>query len=163
MHSFDRLTILISALFFFYLLLKVGLLQCITRSLCKMTWAGCGAYCHAMKDISSFIWFEVKNAKRVRRGRRRPYLDLEKGSSTPHKHEPYENSGSIRERLSFKHRRSNIGGRRQSLHSVMHVSKKRSYSGSHHIRLRRKELSMHRMRSGRLRNARGHRMRHFGY
>lgn len=37
--------------------------------------------------------------------RRQPYLDLEKGSSTTHKHEHYENYGSIREQLSSKHRR----------------------------------------------------------
>ncbi|XP_020598378.1 uncharacterized protein LOC110037966 [Phalaenopsis equestris] len=56
-------------LLFFYLLFKVGIIQCIGRSVCKVSWAACEAYWTAMEEVVFFLWHKLKNTKRVYRRR----------------------------------------------------------------------------------------------
>ncbi|KAL5825728.1 hypothetical protein ACOSQ3_021791 [Xanthoceras sorbifolium] len=66
-------------LLFCYLLFKVGICQCIGRSLCKMYWAACKTYWYAVEDITCFLWHKIKNTKRRNRRRIR---DVESGYSS---------------------------------------------------------------------------------
>lgn len=68
---------------FLYLLFKLGICQCIARSLCKICCAGCEAYWFALEDMSCFLWHKLKNTKRVNRRRYRPrFQDIEAGCSS---------------------------------------------------------------------------------
>ncbi|XP_050224708.1 uncharacterized protein LOC126674315 isoform X2 [Mercurialis annua] len=67
-------------LLFFYLLFKVGICQCIGRTICKMCWALCETYWCGLEYMTCFLWHKLKNIKRVRRRRR--FLDIEKGYSS---------------------------------------------------------------------------------
>ncbi|KAL5700426.1 hypothetical protein ACHQM5_025869 [Ranunculus cassubicifolius] len=69
-------------LLFLYLLFKLGLVQCIIKSMCKMGWAACETYWFAMEDMTCFLWHKLKNTKRVnrcRRRRQRRFRDVEEG------------------------------------------------------------------------------------
>ncbi|CAA7399107.1 unnamed protein product [Spirodela intermedia] len=72
-------------LFFIYLLFKVGIVQCIGKNLCKMSWAACETYWSALGGITCFLWHKLKDTKRVyhrRRRRRRRLHDVEDGYSS---------------------------------------------------------------------------------
>ncbi|CAA6662697.1 unnamed protein product [Spirodela intermedia] len=51
-------------LFFIYLLFKVGIVQCIGKNLCKMSWAACETYWSALGGITCFLWHKLKDTKR---------------------------------------------------------------------------------------------------
>ncbi|XP_030515408.2 uncharacterized protein LOC115729104 [Rhodamnia argentea] len=68
------------ALLFLYLLFKLGICQCIGRSLCNMCWAACETYWHALAHICCFGWYKITSTKRVYRGRHR-FRDFEAGHS----------------------------------------------------------------------------------
>lgn len=142
------------SLLFFYLLFKVGIIQCVGRSLCKMTWAACETYWTALIEISSFLWYKLKNTKRVHRRR---FVDMEKGFSTSDDYD-LDDYGSVRvarRRRSVRERRKDRI--RRSLYPTGHSSKRmhRSRSGSrHHVRLKTREVSVHVKGSGRIRNSR---------
>lgn len=71
-----------SALLFFYILFKLGLCQCIGKSLCRMCWGACEMYWFALEDITCFLWHKLLNTKRVNRRRRRHrrrFRDIERG------------------------------------------------------------------------------------
>ncbi|KAM7276210.1 hypothetical protein ACFE04_018076 [Oxalis oulophora] len=67
-------------LMFCYLLFKIGICQCIVKSICKMCWAGCMTYWYALEDITCCLWYKLKNTKRV--NRRRRFKDIERGYSS---------------------------------------------------------------------------------
>ncbi|KAH0452471.1 hypothetical protein IEQ34_019770 [Dendrobium chrysotoxum] len=129
-------------LLFFYLLFKVGIIQCIGRSFCKMTWAACEAYWTALEDISCFFWHKLKDTKRVYRGR---FEDMEEEFSTTDT-DPSEDYESIR----VTNRRKSVRDKRKdrlrrSLYPKSHSSlKRRQRSGlRHHVRLKTHEVSVH--------------------
>ncbi|EEF48707.1 uncharacterized protein LOC8259945 isoform X2 [Ricinus communis] len=66
-------------LLFLYLLFKIGIWQCIGRSLCKMCWAACESYWSGLEYMSCFLWHKLKNTKRGHRRRRRGCGDIERG------------------------------------------------------------------------------------
>ncbi|KAL3753376.1 hypothetical protein ACJRO7_000726 [Eucalyptus globulus] len=68
------------ALLFLYLLFKLGICQCIGRSLCNMCWLACETYWRALGHICCFMWYKISSTKRVYRGRRR-FRDFEAGHS----------------------------------------------------------------------------------
>lgn len=68
-----------SALIFLYLLFKVGICQCIGRSLIKICWGSCQAYWFALEDMTCFLWYKLKNVERVNRRRRRRFQGVEVG------------------------------------------------------------------------------------
>ncbi|XP_077249618.1 uncharacterized protein LOC143889324 isoform X2 [Tasmannia lanceolata] len=142
-------------LLFIYLLFKVGIIQCIGRSLCKMTWAACQAYWFALEDISCFLWHKLKNVKRV--NRRRHFRDVEEGySSSEDDDRSLESYGSLR---AFRRQRSVRERRkdriRRSLYPVRHRSMGRYKSGDHHhLKLRTSEVMVHFKDSSGARNSR---------
>ncbi|KAL2461943.1 hypothetical protein Adt_45363 [Abeliophyllum distichum] len=67
-------------LIYLYLLFKLGICQCIGRSLFKMCWGSCQTYWFALEDITCFLWHKLKNVERVNRHRRRHiFRDVEVG------------------------------------------------------------------------------------
>ncbi|KAL6335537.1 hypothetical protein AAG906_030665 [Vitis piasezkii] len=87
---------------------KLGIFQCIGRSLCKMCYAACETYWHALKYITCFLWYKLKNTKRVNRRRRRErFKDFELGhysSDTSESSNNYQSLSFSRKRKSFKMR-----------------------------------------------------------
>lgn len=147
-----------SALMFVYLLFKVGIIQCIGRSLCKMTWAAFKAYWFALRDMSCFLWHKLKNTKRVYRRR---FRDVEAGYDSSEDDSYWEGYGSLslaRKRRSVRERRKDQ--MRRSLNPVRDGSKGRYRSHSHHhVRLKTSEVSVRLRDSGANRNSRGLRTR----
>lgn len=135
-------------LLFFYLLFQVGIIQCIGRSLCKMTWAGCETYWTAFEEISCFLWHKLKNTKRVYRHR---FEDMEEAFSSSDDYDSSEESVRItRRRRSLRDRRKD---------RIRRSLKRRRYaSGSHHhVRLKTREVSVRVKGSGRISKSRSHR------
>ncbi|KAJ7952082.1 Protein HAPLESS 2 [Quillaja saponaria] len=138
-------------LLFVYLLFKVGICQCILRSLCKMCCAACEAYWFALENITCFLWHKLKNTKRV--NRRHCYRDVELGYSSSDESGFPGNYGH----LHFSRKRKSFRGRRKD---TFYPSSKhgRHVGCSHrhrHGRLKSRELSVHVSGgSRRLRNSR---------
>ncbi|KAL5983115.1 hypothetical protein ACLOJK_017196 [Asimina triloba] len=95
------------------LLMILGLCY-IRKSLCKVAWAACKTYWHALEDVSCFLWYKLKNTKRVYRGRHRHLLDVEEGYT-------YTSRRASRERRSVTEGRKDR--MRRSLHPSRHRSK----------------------------------------
>lgn len=104
----------VSALLFIYLLFKLGICQCIGRSLCKMCWVSCEVCRSSLEYIITNLWYRIINTKRVYRGRRR-FRDVELGynssSSTDddnennYYHHHYSQAGRKREWMRGRRRR----------------------------------------------------------
>lgn len=62
---------LFSVLMFITLLFKLGICQCVVKSICKMSCAACAAYWFAIGEMVSCLWHSLTNVKRVRRRRKR--------------------------------------------------------------------------------------------
>lgn len=56
---------------FITLLFKLGICQCVVKSICKMSCAACAAYCFAIGEMVSCLWHSLTNIKRVRHRRKR--------------------------------------------------------------------------------------------
>lgn len=129
-------------LLFLYLLFKVGLIQCIGRSLCKMAWAACETYWLSLEGISCFLWHKLKNTKRVYHRR---FQDLEEGCSSrddDRSSGSYVNLSIVGKGRSVRERRKDQ--MRRSLYPVRHASKGRHTAHSHHrARWKSSEVSVH--------------------
>ncbi|KAL4186097.1 hypothetical protein AMTRI_Chr09g32070 [Amborella trichopoda] len=55
---------------FLILLCRLGVFGFLARSLGKMARAFCGTYFFAIRDICGFLWYKLKNTKRINRRRR---------------------------------------------------------------------------------------------
>ncbi|XP_007023636.2 PREDICTED: uncharacterized protein LOC18595564 [Theobroma cacao] len=134
-------------LMFLYLLLKLGICQCIIRSLCKICWAGCETYWFALEDATCFLWHKLKNTKRVNRyHRRRRFQDIEVGISSSSDNDYSDNYHHHHHHLSFS-KRKNTERDRHRLHS--------NHPHHHHVKLKTSEVSVHlRASSRRLRSSR---------
>lgn len=135
----------VSALLFFYLFFKLGICQCIGRSLCKMCCAACEACCFAIGDITCYLWHKLINTKRVYRGRRRRqrFRDVELGYSSTDESDPswnYRHDQVVRETKSLRKRGSDH----------LHLSR-RHHGGVHnrHRHLARMKGSSRRLGSSR--------------
>lgn len=127
---------LLSALLFFYILFKVGICQCIGRSLCRMCCAACEAYWFALEDITCFLWHKLKNTKRINRRRRCHFQDIEQAYSSSD-----ENSFSDNyHHLNFN-RRCNVSRRRKGF--VITSSGHNSHGHHHHVRLKNREVGVY--------------------
>ncbi|XP_075666083.1 uncharacterized protein LOC142635921 [Castanea sativa] len=72
-------------LLFFYLLFKLGICQCIGRSLCKMCWAACETYWFALEDITyNYHHLKVSRKRKSVRKRRKDRLRGSLYPSTRH-------------------------------------------------------------------------------
>lgn len=136
-------------LLFFYLLFKVGMLQCIGRSLCKMCWAACETYFFALEDITCFLWHKLKNTKRVYRGqkrlRRRRYPEIAGSSSSDVSTSLEDGSQSL-----------SVGRKRKSDREGRNYQN--CLSHHQHVRLKTRDVSVH--VKGRSQGARNSRRQH---
>lgn len=132
-----------SVLLFCYLLFKVGICQCIVRSLCKMCWAACETYWYALEDITCFLWHKLLNTKR--RNRRRRIRDAEWGYS----------SSSDGNDFSGYHRHLSSRRKRYMERNDWYGHDSHCGSRHHHVKLKTRQASFH-LRGGsrRLRNSR---------
>ncbi|KAJ8467903.1 hypothetical protein OPV22_030455 [Ensete ventricosum] len=131
-------------LLFIYLLFKVGILQCVCRSICKMSWAACKTYLTALKEITCFLWHKLKNTKRTYRRR---FENVEEGyyssSEYDSSSEDYlDHHRGVRRRSVRERRKEHI---RRSLYPTRQSSKGRGCArGSRrHVRLKTREVSVH--------------------
>ncbi|CAL9146557.1 unnamed protein product [Musa hybrid cultivar] len=137
---------------FIYLLFKVGILQCVCRSICKMSWAACKTYWTALKEITCFLWHKLKNTKRTYRRR---FENVEEGYSSSEydsSSEDYlDHHRGVRRRSVRERRKEHI---LRSLYPTRQSSKGRGYArGSRrHVRLKTREVSVH-VKPGRSRNS----------
>ncbi|KAB1218232.1 hypothetical protein CJ030_MR3G026112 [Morella rubra] len=144
-------------LLFFYLLFKVGICQCIGKSLCKMCWAACEAYWFALEDITCFLWHKLKNTKRINRRRRRHFQDVEQVYSSSDESDFPDDYGPFnvnRKRKSVTERQnhwlrsslhtSNRHSSRSHRHHPVHVK-----GGSHGLRSSR-QLQLSKVRNARI-------------
>ncbi|KAK1325879.1 hypothetical protein QJS10_CPA01g00068 [Acorus calamus] len=130
---------------FFYLLFKVGVLQCVGRSVCKMTWAACNAYWNALEDMSCFLWHKIRNTKRVYHRHVQGIEDGFSSSTDDVSSESFNRPRYVRrQRRSVRERRKEQ--MRRSLYPMRLRSKSsRRMGGSshHHVRLKTSEVSVH--------------------
>ncbi|XP_041014314.1 uncharacterized protein LOC121257387 [Juglans microcarpa x Juglans regia] len=129
-------------LLFCYLLFKVGICQCIGRSLCKMCWAACETYWFALEDITCFLCHRLKNTKRINRWRRHRFQDIELGYSSSDESDLSDNYLHLdvsRKRRSVRERR------KDRLRSSLYPSRRHSSRSHHihHVRLKSREPSIH--------------------
>ncbi|KAG6510475.1 hypothetical protein ZIOFF_028499 [Zingiber officinale] len=123
-------------LLFIYLLFKVGMIQCLCRSLCKMTWVACASYCTALKEMASFLWHKLKNTKRVYRYQ---FSNMEESFSSSD-YDSSEDRRTRRRRLTGERRKERI---RKTLCPVGRSSKgRRRKESGHQVRLRTREVSV---------------------
>ncbi|GAB2279734.1 hypothetical protein Dimus_014374 [Dionaea muscipula] len=100
------------ALLFFYLLFKLGICQCIVKSLFKMCWAVCETYWFTLRDVACFCWHKIRNSKRVYRGRRgRRFRDVELGYNSSEDSSPHASNISA---LARKRKPSSSRGRKMN-------------------------------------------------
>ncbi|XP_021689480.2 uncharacterized protein LOC110671351 isoform X2 [Hevea brasiliensis] len=139
-------------LMFFYLLFKVGICQCIGRSICKMCWAACETYWFSLQYITCFVWHKLKNTKRVHR---RHFRDIEKGFTSSSESDYSDNCRHV-----VRKKRSAREGRKFQLQSSRYPSSRygnhsRHRYHHHHLRLKTREISAHvKCGTRRLRNSR---------
>ncbi|XP_019193575.1 PREDICTED: uncharacterized protein LOC109187732 [Ipomoea nil] len=84
MRLFMILILCYITLLFFYLFFKLGVCQCVGKTVCKMYCSACKAYCSALGCMACFFWHKLTNVKRVnrRRRRRRRFPDVETSDSS---------------------------------------------------------------------------------
>ncbi|KAJ8431733.1 hypothetical protein Cgig2_028950 [Carnegiea gigantea] len=63
-------------LVFLYLLFKLGVCQCVVKSLCKISWAACETCWLTLDYICCFCWYKIRHTKRVYRRRHREQARL---------------------------------------------------------------------------------------
>ncbi|XP_019093990.1 PREDICTED: uncharacterized protein LOC104752316 isoform X1 [Camelina sativa] len=107
-----------SVLMFITLLFKIGICQCVVKSICKMSCAACAAYWFAIGEMVSCLWHSLTNVKRVRRSRKR-LGDIE--AATYDYSSDDESSSSVspsrRKNIRPKRRRRNrLGGSKHNHH-----------------------------------------------
>lgn len=127
-------------LLFFYLLFKVGICQCIGRSLCKMCWAACETYWFALEDITCFLWHKLKNTKRINHRHRRRSQDFEMGYSSSDDSDYSDKYGHLNLHTKRKTARER---RKDRLRSSLYPSSRLSsyHHHRHHVRLNNREVS----------------------
>ncbi|CAM8898728.1 unnamed protein product [Rhodiola kirilowii] len=116
-----------------YVLFKIGIFQCITKSLCKMCWAAFKGYWCALFHVARFLCYKIKNTKRVSRKHRNIHhvSDLEKG---------HKSSSSSDSDYAHTYRHQTINRKRKSFQRELNVRQKRRNS-HRHIRLRKADVS----------------------
>ncbi|XP_057504796.1 uncharacterized protein LOC130788274 [Actinidia eriantha] len=132
------------ALVFFYLMFKVGICQCIGKSLCKMCCAACETYWFALEDITCFLLHKLKNIKRINRRRRhrRFFRDVEVGCSSDEESTSCDVDESVNRRK-IRKRKDRL---RRSSYTLRQGSKSRDVIHSYHhhrLRLKSRDVSVH--------------------
>ncbi|EOA34204.1 hypothetical protein CARUB_v10021713mg [Capsella rubella] len=99
-------------LMFITLLFKLGICQCVVKSICKMSCAACTAYWFAIGEMVSCLWHSLTNVKRVRRRRKR-LSDIEAATNDYSSNDEASSSDS-------PSRRNNIRPKRRRKHKHHH-------------------------------------------
>ncbi|XP_010417505.1 PREDICTED: uncharacterized protein LOC104703230 [Camelina sativa] len=144
-------------LMFITLLFKLGICQCVVKSICKMSCAACAAYWFAIGEMISCLWHSLTNVKRVRRNRKR-LGDIEAATYDYSSDDESSSSVSPSRRKNIRpkpRRRNRLGG---SKHNHRHLGS----NGNNHrlIRLPSRQMSVRvggksrRIRSARTRKSR---------
>ncbi|KAL6269736.1 hypothetical protein ACE6H2_026647 [Prunus campanulata] len=141
-------------LLFFYLLFKLGLFQCIGKSLCKMCWAACETYWYALEDITCFLWYKLKNTKRVNCRHychhRHQVRDIEQGYSSSEEIDFWDNYHN----LNVSRKRKSLNRRRKDkLQRSLYLSSRHGTHSHHHVKSRGRSVRVV-GRSRRLRSSR---------
>ncbi|CAJ2656584.1 unnamed protein product [Trifolium pratense] len=117
-------------LLFLYSLFRLGICQCIGRSLCKMCCVTCELSCFALLNITSNLWHKLINTKRVYRGIRRrrfQHDDVELGYTSPSTDHENNSLCDYRSRHFGRKRKSLRERSRRNGHSV-HLSRMKGKS-----------------------------------
>ncbi|VFQ72520.1 unnamed protein product [Cuscuta campestris] len=71
-------------LLFFYMFFKLGICQCLGRTICGVYCSTCKAYWSAMGCLACFLWHKLTHVERVNRRhhRRHRFLDIESGDDS---------------------------------------------------------------------------------
>ncbi|CAL5439284.1 unnamed protein product [Camellia sinensis] len=133
------------------LLHKLGICQCIGRSLCRMCWAACETYWFALEDFTCFLCHKLKNVKRVNRQSRhrcwRRFRDVELGCSSSEENTSLGVDRSvIRRRKLIRKRKDRPGSTFYPLRQVpknRYGSHNHHHHHHHHLRLKTREVSVH--------------------
>ncbi|XP_056688891.1 uncharacterized protein [Spinacia oleracea] len=125
-------------LIFVYLLYKLGLCQCIAKTLCKLCWAVCETSCLTLDYICCFCWHKIRYTKRVYRGRRRRLRrqlsrDVELGYIST-------SSSSADEGGGFNDYGSSLGRKRKSWRETR---RRRRMNHGKSVRLKKGQVSVH--------------------
>lgn len=107
---------------FITLLFKLGICQCVVKSICKMSCAACAAYWFAIGEMVSCLWHSLTSVKRVNRRRKRLH-DIEAANYDFPSDEESSSSESLthinnikpkrRRRIGSKHKHHRRGGNRR--------------------------------------------------
>ena len=113
-----------SAIFFFFLLMKIGVIKCMGKIICKMSWSACQTYWSVVNGVTCFLWHKLKNTKRV--DRRRHYSDVEDGhSSSDVSSNPESRTGRSERKSVIERRRSQVRSSLQAKNQSGKTKKKR--------------------------------------
>lgn len=136
-------------LLFMYSLFRLGICQCIGRSLCKMGCVTCELCCYTLQSITCNLWHKLTNTKRVYRGRRRRFQhDIELGYTSPSTDHESNNSRDYRSHR-FGRNRKSLRLRERSRRNGHSVHLSRMKGKSWRVKSSRKiQLSKVRNRSG---------------
>ncbi|BFG41188.1 hypothetical protein CerSpe_274620 [Prunus speciosa] len=119
-----------------------------------MCWAACETYWYALEDITCFLWYKLKNTKRVNlrhyRHRRRQVRDIEQGYSSSEEIDFWDNYHN----LNVSRKRKSLSRRRKDkLQRSFYPSSRHGTHSHHHVKSRGR--SVHVVgRSRRLRSSR---------
>ncbi|XP_031105820.1 uncharacterized protein LOC116010518 [Ipomoea triloba] len=154
MRLFMILVLCYITLLFFYLFFKLGICQCVGKSVCKMYCSACKAYWSALGCMTCFFWHKLTNVKRVnrRRRRRRHFPDVETSESST------SGGGSDRD-ASVSRKRKVITKEMDSSRHHNHHSRHRHRH--HHHRMNGRQFGVEvKSRRLKLKKLRHHRHRH---
>ncbi|KAM1036795.1 hypothetical protein ACFX2C_031677 [Malus domestica] len=144
-------------LLFFYLLFKLGIFQCVGKSLCKLCWAACETYWFALEDITCFLWYKLRNTRRIDRRRHRhrrryQFRDIEQGFSSSEENNLWDNYHN----LNVSRKRKSVSRRRKDrLQNSIYPSSRHGTRSHRHERLKSRGRSIRVVgRSRRVRSSR---------
>lgn len=140
------------ALLFFYLFFKLGICQCVGKSVCKMYCSACKAYWSALGCMTCFFWHKLTNVKRVNRRHRhrRRFPDVETSESST------SGGGSDRDASVSRKRKVITKEMESSRHHNHHRRHRR-----HHHRMNGRQVGVEvKSRSLKLKKLRHHRRHH---
>ncbi|CAN0880366.1 hypothetical protein LINGRAHAP2_LOCUS13622 [Linum grandiflorum] len=157
---------------FVYLLFKVGIFQCMIKSICKMCWTACATYCYALHHITCCLCNRLTSVRHHRRRRRTRWghsHDIEtggRGYASDHHTASSSTSSSTSEIAGGRHHHSRLNGvcsssssssrKRKSLRTRDGGKRRRKFHGGPRSRHGARDVSI---RVTRLRRSRQRRIR----
>ncbi|KAM1158345.1 hypothetical protein ACFXTH_031729 [Malus domestica] len=98
-----------------------------------MCWAACETYWFALDDITSFLWYKLRNTRRVDRRRRRQFQDIKQDFSSSKENDMWDNYHN----LNVSRKRKSVNRRRKDrLQSSVYPSSRHVTRSHRHVRLK---------------------------